>query len=56
MFFLVCFLFHQNCRAAHRASNLYLTGQQHMPETLNGRIQADALPDMETLRRASVLP
>ena len=46
----------QNVRAAHHTCNLYLTGQQQMPETLYGRIQADSLPDMETLRRASVLP
>lgn len=31
-------------------------GQQKIPETLNGRILAETLPDTESLRRATVLP
>ena len=32
------------------------TGQQHVPETLNGRVLVSTLSDTEAVRRASVLP
>ena len=32
------------------------TGQQHMPETLNGRVEVETLADTENVRRATVLP
>ena len=32
------------------------TGQQHVPETLNGRVEVETLTDAEAVRRATVLP